>query len=84
MLEVSKSYEISCHLGDNRENFVSRMACVSTYGSWQKWPHSLLHVTVVRMNASKSYNHICSWLFTFSWGHNYADFQQNDVSAMFR
>ena len=36
MLGVSKSYEISCHLADNRENFVSRMACISIYRSWQK------------------------------------------------
>ena len=31
MLGVSKSYEISCHLADNRENYVSRMACISTF-----------------------------------------------------
>ena len=31
MLGVSKSYEISCHLADNREYFVSQMIEVSPF-----------------------------------------------------
>ena len=68
MLGVSKSYEISCHLADNREDFMSRMGCIQPIDHGRNEPHSLLYVTVVKMNASRYYNHICSYSYLFLAG----------------